>query len=125
MAASDRDAILAEIEATFGMVPNFFRMMGEADPGWLALNWERTKAIMLAETALDRKTKELIALAVSLVNRCDYCSLAHEAMARMAGATDEELTDLKKVVELFCSFNAIADSLKVPCDIFPPGHGGG
>lgn len=125
MATSDRDAILAEIEATFGMVPNFFRMMGEADPGWLALNWERTKAIMLADTALDRKTKELIALAVSLVNRCDYCSLAHETMARMAGATDEELTDLKKVVELFCSFNAIADSLKVPCDIFPPGHGGG
>ncbi len=125
MAASDRDAILAEIEATFGMGPNFFRMMGEADPGWLALNWERTKAIMLADTALDRKTKELIALAVSLVNRCDYCSLAHETMARMAGATDEELTDLKKVVELFCSFNAIADSLKVPCDIFPPGHGGG
>ncbi len=121
----DKEAIYREIEAAFGMVPNFFRYMGESDSEWLALNWERTKAIMLSEGALDRKTKELIALAVSLVNRCNYCSLAHEAMARMAGATDEELIDLKKVVELFCSFNAIADSLKVPCDIFPPGNGGG
>jgi AhpD family alkylhydroperoxidase len=74
---------------------------------------------MLAPGALDRKTRELIALTVSLTNRCQYCSLAHETMALMTGATREEIIELKKVVELFSSFNAIADSLQVPCDVTP------
>jgi alkylhydroperoxidase/carboxymuconolactone decarboxylase family protein YurZ len=40
-------------------------------------------------------------------------------MALMTGATREEIIELKKVVELFSSFNAIADSLQVPCDVTP------
>jgi alkylhydroperoxidase/carboxymuconolactone decarboxylase family protein YurZ len=55
----------------------------------------------------------------NLVNRCEYCSLAHEAMAMMVGATEQEIDEAKKVIELFASFNAIADSLRVPCDLTP------
>jgi uncharacterized peroxidase-related enzyme len=113
--------IYREIEESFGMVPNFFKAQAAVDPEWLELNWQREKKIMIAAGALDRKTKELIAMVVSLVNGCEYCSLAHESVALMSGATREEITDAKKVVELFMSFNAIADSLKVPCDIVPPG----
>lgn len=113
-------AIYAEIEEAFGMVPNFFRAQAAVDPEWLELNWEREKRIMLSEGALDRKTKELLALAVSLVNRCDYCSLAHESLAIAVGASEQEVDEAKKVVELFSSFNSIADSLRIPCDITPP-----
>ena len=109
-----------EIRAAFGMVPNFFKAQAAVDPEWLALNWQREKLIMLAEGALDRKTKELLAMAISLVNGCEYCSLAHEGVALMTGASQEEVNEAKKVVELFASFNAIADSLRVPCDIRPP-----
>lgn len=109
-----------EIRAAFGMVPNFFKAQGAVDPEWLALNWQREKLIMLAEGTLDRKTKELLAMAISLVNGCEYCSLAHEGVALMSGASQEEVNEAKKVVELFASFNAIADSLRVPCDIRPP-----
>ncbi|OGQ88739.1 MAG: hypothetical protein A2512_03810 [Deltaproteobacteria bacterium RIFOXYD12_FULL_56_24] len=109
-----------EIRAAFGMVPNFFKAQAAVDPEWLALNWQREKLIMLAEGALDRKTKELLAMAISLVNGCEYCSLAHEGVALMTGASQEEVNEAKKVVELFASFNAIADSLQVPCDIRPP-----
>ncbi|PLX47359.1 MAG: alkylhydroperoxidase [Desulfobulbaceae bacterium] len=112
--------IYADIQEKFGMVPNFFKAQAAVDPDWLALNWQREKEIMLADGALDRKTKEIIALVVSMVNGCEYCSLAHESMARMVGASKDEINDVKKVVDLFCSFNAIADSLKVPCDIMPP-----
>ena len=111
--------IFEEIKGAFGMVPNFFKAQAAVDPDWLELNWNRVKKIMLTEGALDRKTKELIALAVSLVNRCEYCSLAHEAMAIMVGATDEAIIEAKEVVELFASFDAIADSLRIPCDITP------
>ena len=113
--------ILDEIQASFGMIPNFFKAQAEVDPDWLELNWNREKKIMLSEGALDRKTKELLAMTVSIVNQCQYCSLAHESMATMVGATEQEINEAKKVIELFASFNSIADSLRIPCDIVPEG----
>ena len=112
--------IYDEIEQAFGMIPNFFKAQAAVDPEWLELNWQREKKIMIEESVLDRKTKELLAMVVSLVNGCGYCSLAHESVALMSGASQEEINDAKKVLELFSSFNAIADSLRVPCDIIPP-----
>ena len=111
--------VYEDIQKTFGMVPNFFKAQAAVDPNWLAINWQREKQIMLADSALDRKTKELIALVVSMVNGCEYCSLAHESMALMVGVSQDEINDAKKVMELFSSFNAIADSLRIPCDIIP------
>jgi len=111
--------ILAEIEAAFGMIPNFFKAQAEADPDWLELNWNREQKIMLSDGKLDRKTKELIAMAVSIANQSQYCSLAHETMATMVGATAGEIHEAKQVIELFASFNSIADSLRIPCDIVP------
>ncbi|MBI4296054.1 MAG: carboxymuconolactone decarboxylase family protein [Chloroflexi bacterium] len=96
--------ILEEIKKTFGTVPNFFMAQAVVDPDWLELNWNREKAIMLSGGALDRKTKELIALAVSMVNRCEYCSSAHETIAMMLGATEQEIHELKKVIELIRQF---------------------
>ncbi len=123
---SEKDAtgkakqVFDEIQDTFGMVPNFFKAQAAVDPEWLEINWQRQKLIMLTEGGLDRKTKEIIALVVSMVNHCEYCSLAHESMARMVGTSQEEIDEVKMVVELFSSFNVIADSLKIPCDILPP-----
>ena len=123
---SEKDAtgkakqVFDEIQDAFGMVPNFFKAQAAVDPEWLEINWQRQKLIMLTEGGLDRKTKEIIALVVSMVNHCEYCSLAHESMARMVGASKEEIDEVKMVVELFSSFNVIADSLKIPCDIIPP-----
>lgn len=112
--------IYQDIKNSFGMVPNLFKAMAAADPDWLALNWQREKAIMIEEGPLDRKTRELIALTVSILNNCEYCSLAHEAMAGQVGASKDEINHAKRVIELFASFNAIANSLHdLPCDIRP------
>jgi hypothetical protein len=40
-------------------------------------------------------------------------------MAMMLGATAQEINEAKKVIELFASFNSIADSLRIPCDLIP------
>ncbi|OCC14870.1 4-carboxymuconolactone decarboxylase domain/alkylhydroperoxidase AhpD family core domain protein [Dissulfuribacter thermophilus] len=106
-----------EIKESLGMVPNFFKAMAAVDPIWAKTNWERAKHIMLKEGALDRKTKEIIAFVVSLMNKCEYCHMAHKAMALMNGVTEDELQEAIMVMELFQSFNTIATSLQVPCDI--------
>ena len=108
-----------DIRDGFGMVPNFFKAQAAIDPDWALANWNRVKQIMLKQGKLERKTKEIIAMVVSMVSNCQYCHLAHKTMALMSGATDEELNETIKVVELFRSFTAIADSLQIPCDISP------
>ena len=111
--------VFDDIKANFGMVPSFFRAQAAVDENWLELNWQRWKAIMGRQGSLDRKTKDLIAIAVSMTNNCPYCVSAHTMMAQMAGATEKDLAETIQVVELFASFNQIADSLQVPCDERP------
>ncbi len=111
--------VYADIKQNFGMIPNFFKAQASVDPDWLKLNWERMKHIMLSSEGLDRKTKELIAFTVSQVNKSEYCSLAHETMALMNGATELEINQTKQIIELFSSFNAICSNLSVPSDISP------
>ncbi|MFH1021325.1 MAG: carboxymuconolactone decarboxylase family protein [Pseudomonadota bacterium] len=112
-------ALYDDIRAGFGMVPNFFKAQAAVDPEWAELNWQRTKKIMLADGSLDRKTKELIAMVVSVMKGCRYCNLAHQTMVLMHGGTEQEIHEAMKVVELFQSFTTIADSLEVPCDVTP------
>ncbi|NOQ81219.1 MAG: hypothetical protein GQ548_01670 [Methylophaga sp.] len=115
--ASDNvEVIFSEIQQEMGIVPNFFRYQADADPAWLALNWSRWKQIMGEQRALDRKTKEIIALTVSIVNQCDYCHVAHEQAAKMVGVSDAELIEMQQVIELYSSFNSIATSLRIPLD---------
>lgn len=111
--------VYADIKKNFGMVPDFFKALAAIDPDWLELNWQRIKYIMFSDGGLDRKTRELIALAVSEVNRCQYCTQAHETLARMCGATDKEIHQTLQIVELFCSFNAIVETLRLPSDVTP------
>jgi alkylhydroperoxidase family enzyme len=65
--------IYEEIKSAHGIdfVPNLYRAMA-ANPDYLEANWGRVKAIMSAPGKLDPLTKEIIAVAVSAVNACDY-----------------------------------------------------
>jgi len=48
---------------------------------------------VFAEGALDRKTKQLIAVAVAHVTQCPYCIRGHTKAALRHGATDEQLME--------------------------------
>ena len=63
------DEIKAELGIDF--VPNLYRAMA-ANPSYLEANWRRVKAIMSTPGKLDPLTKEIVAVAVSAVNACDY-----------------------------------------------------
>jgi len=65
--------IYDEIKAQLGIdfVPHLYQVMA-GKPGYLDANWSRVQAIMVDDGQLDRLTKEIIAVAVSAVNSCDY-----------------------------------------------------
>lgn len=47
----------------------------------------------LADGALSKKHKEIIAVAVALATQCPYCIDVHSQAARKAGASDAELAE--------------------------------
>lgn len=64
----------------------------------------------LADGALSRKTKELIAVAVALTTQCQYCLTIHSEFARTAGATDEELAEVTFVAAALRAGAAVVHS---------------
>lgn len=109
--------IFADIRQTFGMpfVPKLFKVMAH-HPAYLKASWERVKVIM-GPGLIERKTKEMIAVAVSAVNGCDYCVSAHTAALKGMGVGDAELVELMAVVDLFSGFNKMLEGLQVASDI--------
>ena len=65
--------IYEEIKARLGIdfVPNLYKVMAPK-PDYLEANWNKVKTVMIEPGKLDRLTKEIIAVAVSAVNGCDY-----------------------------------------------------
>ena len=65
--------IYEEIRARLGIdfVPNLYKVMG-SKPDYLEANWDKVKTVMIEPGKLNRLTKEIIAVAVSAVNGCDY-----------------------------------------------------
>jgi AhpD family alkylhydroperoxidase len=102
-----------KIEKKFGFLPEVFQAMGR--------NGDFLNTLMqLAEVAgkdLDPKTKELICIAVSAVNGCDYCLSAHRAMAKGVGVNDEEITAAIEVAAAMSAFNNFNKSLGLNIDI--------
>jgi AhpD family alkylhydroperoxidase len=65
---------------------------------------------------LDPLTKELVYLAVSIANQCDYCIASHGTMARKKGMTDEMLEEFMRVVLAAIKGNKVAMAYRVPVD---------
>ena len=95
-------------------VPNFWRMLAN-DPEELERTWNSLKQIM-KKGALDHVTKELIYVAVSITNGCEYCIRSHSLAAKKKGATDEMLKEMFAVVGLANKNNKLVDSYQVEVD---------
>jgi len=95
-------------------VPNFWKMLAN-DPNELERTWISLKEIM-KKGALDPVTKELIYVAVSITNGCEYCIKSHSSAAKKKGATDEMLKEMFAVVGLANKNNKLVDSYQVEVD---------
>ena len=65
---------------------------------------------------LDSLTKELIYLAVSVTNQCDYCIASHGSMARKKGMTEEMYAEFMAVVLAAQKGNKLVTAYRVPVD---------
>ena len=110
-------AVFDDIRATRGsdFVNNVWRALAY-DPPLLKRTWEQAKEVMGTPGALDPKVREMIYVAVSIANGCEYCVHSHTAFAKAKGMTEEEHAELVKIVMLASSTNALAHALQVPVD---------
>jgi AhpD family alkylhydroperoxidase len=109
-------AVYEDIMATRGVdwVNNFWKALAN-DPAHLQRVWENVKQIM-APGALDPLVKEMIYVAVSATNGCEYCTHSHTAAARKKGMTEAMLMELMAVTGLANQTNRLANGLRIPVD---------
>ena len=110
-------AVFDDIRATrkSDVVNNFWRGLAN-DPATLVRIWNQLKEVMAAPGALDPLVREMIYIAVSTANGCQYCIHSHTAAARAKGMTDAQHTELVAVIGLAAQTNHIAAALQIPVD---------
>jgi len=85
------------------------------NPVMLKRTWEDIKQIM-APGALDPLTKEMIYVAVSVTNQCEYCIASHTASAIHKGMTDAQFKELMSVVGMANETNRLVAGYQVEVD---------
>ena len=103
-------------ERKINYIPNFWKTIAN-DPDTLERTWESLNQIM-KKGALDPLTKELIYIAVSMTNSCEYCIRSHSASAKKKGMTDKMLKELIAVVGMANETNRLVESYQVKVDEF-------
>jgi AhpD family alkylhydroperoxidase len=109
-------AVYDDIMRTRGVdwVNNFWKALAN-DPAELARVWASVKQVM-APGALDPLVKEMVYVAVSATNGCEYCTYSHTAGARKKGMTDAMFMELMAVVGLANETNRLANGFRMPVD---------
>jgi AhpD family alkylhydroperoxidase len=102
-------------------INNFWKALAH-DPVTLKRTWEDIKQIM-GPGALDPLTKEMIYVAVSVSNQCDYCIASHTVSAQKKGMTDAMFKELMAVVGMANETNRLSAGYQVEIDEqFKPGR---
>jgi AhpD family alkylhydroperoxidase len=115
-ASAEVRSVFDDIMATrkVDKVNNFWKALAN-HPVTLRRTWESLKQVM-APGALDPLTKELIYIAVSVTNNCDYCIQSHSKAAQKAGLTEEAFGELLAVIGMASETNRLAIGYQIPLD---------
>ena len=108
--------IFDDIRQTRGTdyINNFWRQLAH-DPDELKRIWNDLKRTM-GPGSLDPLTKEMVYIAVSVANACEYCVHSHTAAAAQQGMTEEQHNELLRVIGMAARTNHLATALQVPVD---------
>jgi len=109
-------AVYDDIMKTRGTdwINNFWKVLAN-DPPTLRRLWDNVKQVM-APGALDPLVKEMVYVAVSATNGCEYCSYSHTAGARAKGMSEAMFAELMAVVGLANETNRLANGYRIEVD---------
>ena len=115
-ASGEVKAVYDDIMKTRGVdwINNFWKALAN-DPKELRRVWQNVKQVMGPGT-LDPLVKEMIYMAVSVTNGCEYCTFSHTAAARKKGMSDAMFMELMAVVGLANETNRLANGLRPEVD---------
>jgi AhpD family alkylhydroperoxidase len=115
-ASAEVRAVFHDIKRTRRVydVNNFWKYLAH-EPALLKRTWQSIKEVM-TPGALDALTKEMIYVAVSVTNGCEYCIASHSAAARKAGMSEAMFGELMAVVGMANETNRLANGYRVPVD---------
>lgn len=111
----DREQIYKDMEHTLGLVPSFFKMIPDST---LELEWELFKKIELDETPIPNKYRELIGVAIAGVTKCRYCAFYHTEVARLFGASEEEIEDAMHYAKTVAGWSTYVNGLQIDFEQF-------
>ena len=95
-------------------IPNFWKSLAN-NPETLERTWTSLQQVM-KKGALDPVVKELIYVAVSITNACEYCIKSHSLAAKKKGATDEMFNEMIAVVGMANETNRLVEGYQVEVD---------
>ena len=97
-------------------IPNFWKTMANS-PETLERTWRSLLQVM-KKGALSPEIKELIYVAVSITNACEYCIKSHTLAAKKKGATDEMINEMIAIVGMANETNRLVEGYQVEVDDF-------
>ena len=115
-ASAEVRAVYDDIMQTRGTdwINNFWKALAN-HPAELRRIWDNVKQVM-APGALDPLVKEMVYVAVSATNGCEYCTYSHTAGARKKGMSQAMFMELMAVVGLANETNRLANGFRIDVD---------
>ncbi|HEY9636007.1 MAG TPA: carboxymuconolactone decarboxylase family protein [Coleofasciculaceae cyanobacterium] len=116
-ASDEVRAVYDDIRATrqTDYINNFWKAIANHPPT-LQRTWQTVKEVMTSPGELDPLMRELIYIAVSVTNGCDYCIASHTAAARGKGMSDTLFCELMAIVATANTTNRLANGYQIPVD---------
>ncbi|MEO9518049.1 MAG: carboxymuconolactone decarboxylase family protein [Paracoccaceae bacterium] len=109
-------AVFDDIRQTRGtdFINNFWRALAN-DPDLLKSTWNRLKTVM-GPGELDPLVKEMLYVAVSVANGCEYCIHSHTAAAKAKGMSDTQYGEMLSVIGMAMQTNGLVTAMQVEVD---------
>ena len=111
----NRQEVYREIEEMFGLVPSMFKVVPDSS---LELEWRLFKRVQFDEGPIPNKYRELIGVAIAAATKCRYCALYHSEVAKLNGATEEEIEDAVHYAKSSAGWSTYINGLQLDYDEF-------
>jgi AhpD family alkylhydroperoxidase len=96
-------ALFDQLKKSVGSVPNLYATLAHSETALGSY-----LALQTAKSSITGKAREVVNLAVSQVNECEYCLAAHTVIGKMHGFTDAQILEIRGGT---ASFDAKLDAL--------------